>query len=99
MTIEQREKIRAWMAIPENIGALHRTLLATPAVPLDVFDPYGEPSFAGRLAAMSGINERILALCAAFDRTESPEILREIHQLEFEKRGLALDAEREQREA
>src|SRR6516165_87234 len=36
MTIAQREKIRAWMAIPENIGALHRALLAMPAVPLDV---------------------------------------------------------------
>jgi hypothetical protein len=57
MTIAQREKIRAWMAIPENIGALHRALLAMPAVPLDVFDPYGDPPpFAGRLE-MIGMGE------------------------------------------
>jgi hypothetical protein len=38
------------MAIPENIGAPHRALLETPAVPLDVFNPYGRPPpFAGRL--------------------------------------------------
>jgi len=57
MTIAQREKIRAWMAIPENIGALHRALLATPAAPLDVFDPFGDPPpFAGRLE-MIGMGE------------------------------------------
>jgi hypothetical protein len=50
MTAQEREEIRAWMAVPENIGALHRALLATPAVPLDVYDPYGvPPPFAGRL--------------------------------------------------
>jgi hypothetical protein len=50
MTVAQREKIRAWMAILENIGALYRALLMRPAVPLDVFDPYGDPpAFAGRL--------------------------------------------------
>jgi hypothetical protein len=46
---------------------------------------------------MSGFNERIRALCAAFDRTESPEILREIHELEFQKRGRELDEERERK--
>jgi hypothetical protein len=57
MTVEQREEIRAWMAIPENIGALHRALLATPAVALEVFDPYGDPPpFAGRLE-MIGMGE------------------------------------------
>src|SRR6476646_4331382 len=45
------------MAIPENIGALHRALLETPAVPRYVFDPYGEPPpFAGRLK-MIGMGE------------------------------------------
>jgi hypothetical protein len=29
MTTEEREDIRAWMAIPENIGAFCRALLAT----------------------------------------------------------------------
>jgi uncharacterized protein DUF5906 len=57
MTAAQREEIRAWMAIPENIGALHRALLATPAVPLEVFDPFGDPPpFAGRLE-MIGMGE------------------------------------------
>ena len=45
------------MAIPENIGALHRALLETPAVPLEVFDPFGvPPPFAGRLE-MIGMGE------------------------------------------
>ena len=45
------------MAIPENIGALHRALLETPAAPLDVFDPFGmPPPFAGRLE-MIGMGE------------------------------------------
>ena len=49
MTPAERTEIRAWMADPKNIGALHRALLATPAVPLEVFDPYGvPPMFAGR---------------------------------------------------
>jgi hypothetical protein len=38
MTPEEREDIRTWMECCENIGALHRALLETPAVPLDVFD-------------------------------------------------------------
>jgi uncharacterized protein DUF5906 len=50
MTPAERVEIRAWMADPKNIGALYRALLATPAAPLDVFDPFGEPPpFAGRL--------------------------------------------------
>lgn len=57
MTVAERVEIRAWMAIPENIGALNRALLETPAVPLDVFDPYGvPPPFAGRLR-MIGMGE------------------------------------------
>ena len=57
MTPAERVEIRAWMAIPENIGALHRALLETPAAPLEVFDPYGvPPPFAGRLT-MIGMGE------------------------------------------
>jgi len=57
MTPIERADIRAWMAVPENIGALHRALLMRPAVPLDVFDPYGDPPpFVGRLK-MIGMGE------------------------------------------
>jgi hypothetical protein len=57
MTAAETTDIRAWMAIPENVGALHRALLATPAVPLDVFNPYGRPpAFAGR-REMIGMGE------------------------------------------
>ena len=57
MTPAERAEIRAWMAIPENIGALQRALLETPAAPLEVFDPYGvPPPFAGRLT-MIGMGE------------------------------------------
>jgi hypothetical protein len=57
MTVKETDEIRAWMEVPENIGALYRALLETPAVPRDVFDPYGEPpSFAGRLE-MIGMGE------------------------------------------
>ena len=57
MTLIERADIRAWMGVPENIGALHRALLMRPAVPLDVFDPYGDPPpFAGRLK-MIGMGE------------------------------------------
>jgi hypothetical protein len=72
MTARQTVEIRAWMAIPENIGALHRALFNTPAVPQDVFDPYGEPpSFKGRLA-MIGMGETRLedAYGAAIDAFE-----------------------------
>jgi hypothetical protein len=57
MTPSERTEIRAWMAMPENIGALHRALLMRSAVSLDVFDPYGDPPpFAGRLE-MIGMGE------------------------------------------
>jgi hypothetical protein len=57
MTPAERIEIRAWMAVPENIGALYQTLLMMPAVPFDVFDPYGDPPpFAGRLE-MIGMGE------------------------------------------
>jgi hypothetical protein len=72
MTAEETEDIRAWMAVPENIGALGRVLLETPAVPRDVFDPYGEPPpFAGRLE-MIGMGESRLedAYGAAIDALE-----------------------------
>jgi hypothetical protein len=49
MTKEDTAEIRAWMAVPENIGALYRALLNTPAVPKAEFDPFDEPPpFAGR---------------------------------------------------
>jgi hypothetical protein len=72
MTLAQREEIRAWMAIPENIGALNRTLLMAPAVSADVFDPFGDPPpFAGRLE-MIGLGETRLedAYGAAIDALE-----------------------------
>ena len=57
MTPAERVEIREWMADPKNIGALHRALLAAPAVPLDVFDPFDNPPpFAGRLE-MIGMGE------------------------------------------
>jgi hypothetical protein len=50
MKVEETRDIRDWMASRENIGALYRALLATPAVPTEVFDPYSDPPpFAGRL--------------------------------------------------
>ena len=62
MTAEERAAIRNWMADPANIGALQRALLATPAAPLEAFDPFGEPPpFAGRREmigmARSGIED------------------------------------------
>jgi hypothetical protein len=49
MTQEETAKIRTWMAVPENIGALYRALLNTAAVPKTEFDPFDEPPpFAGR---------------------------------------------------
>jgi hypothetical protein len=57
MTLAERAAIRTWMAVPENIGVLHRALLMGPAAPLDVFDPYGDPPpFTGRLK-MIGMGE------------------------------------------
>jgi hypothetical protein len=72
MTLVERAAIRAWMEIPENIGALYRALLMRPAVPLDVFDPYGDPPpFAGRLEmiemAASRIEDAYEAMLDALD--------------------------------
>jgi hypothetical protein len=48
------------MADPRNIGALHRALLMTPAVPLEVFDPFGQPPpFAGRLEMIGMAKSRM----------------------------------------
>jgi hypothetical protein len=69
MTAKETGDIRGWMAIPENIGALYRALLETSAVPLDVFNPFGEPPpFEGRLE-MIGMGETRLedAYGAAID--------------------------------
>ena len=50
MTPEETTEIRDWMAVPENIGALHRALLNTAAAQVTEFDPFGvPPPFAGRL--------------------------------------------------
>jgi hypothetical protein len=50
MTQEDTTQIRAWMVVAENIGALYRALLNTPAVPATAFDPFDTPPpFAGRL--------------------------------------------------
>ena len=60
MTAAETTEIRAWMAIPENIGALHRALLETPAASLDLFNPYGRPPpFAGRLEMIGMAKSRI----------------------------------------
>src|SRR5262245_51659214 len=57
MTATETATIRAWMAVPENIGALYRALLATPAAQRDVFNPFDEPpAFAGR-RKMIGMGE------------------------------------------
>src|SRR5262245_10975595 len=49
MTEEKTIAIRTWMAVPENIGALRRELLATPAAPTAEFNPFDNPPpFAGR---------------------------------------------------
>jgi hypothetical protein len=57
MALADVEMIRAWMAVAENIGALYRALLATPAVPTTRFNPFDEPPpFAGR-REMIGMGE------------------------------------------
>src|SRR5262249_14406974 len=57
MRLSERADIGAWMEVLETVGALHRALLMRPAVPLDVFDPYGDPPpFTGRLK-MIGMGE------------------------------------------
>jgi hypothetical protein len=72
MMAAETKDIRTWMELPENIGALYRALLETPAVPLDIFNPYGRPPpFAGRLE-MIGMGETRLedAYGAAMDALE-----------------------------
>jgi Family of unknown function (DUF5906) len=72
MAIADVEAIRAWMAVPENIGALYRALLATPAVVTTRFNPFDEPPpFAGR-REMIGMGETRLedAYGAAIDALE-----------------------------
>jgi hypothetical protein len=60
MAIAEVEAIRAWMAVGENIGALHRALLATPAVPTTRFDPFGEPPpFKGRIEMIRMAKSRV----------------------------------------
>ena len=68
----RRAEIRNWMADPENIGALQRALLATPAAPLEAFDPFGEPPpFAGRREMIGMARSRIEdAYVAAIDALE-----------------------------
>jgi hypothetical protein len=60
MTPAEIAEIRTWMEEPENIGALHRALLMTPAAPLELFDPFGQPPpFAGRLEMIGMAKSRI----------------------------------------
>ena len=86
MTAEQTVDIRAWMAVPENIGALLRALLATPAAALEDFDPFGTPPpFAGRLE-MIGLGKTdvedayeaamaALKGCPLFTRTQAVRLI------------------------
>ena len=60
MTQAEQAAIRNWMAAPENIGALQRALMTTPAAPLEAFDPFGEPPpFAGRQEMIGMARSRI----------------------------------------
>jgi hypothetical protein len=60
MTPAEQASIRDWMAAPENIGALQRALMTTPAAPLEAFDPFGEPPpFAGRQEMIGMARSRI----------------------------------------
>lgn len=60
MTAGETAAIRAWMAAPGNIGALYQALLATPAAPLSVFDPFDNPPpFAGRREMIGMAKSRI----------------------------------------
>jgi hypothetical protein len=86
MTAEERAEIRAWMADPANLGALYRALLATPAAPIESFDPFGvPPPFAGRLE-MIGLGKSeiedayeaamtALESCALFTRTQAVRLI------------------------
>jgi hypothetical protein len=72
MTPAEQAEIRSWMAAPENIGALRRALLMTPAAPLEEFDPFGEPPpFTGRREMIGMARSRIEdAYEAAIDALE-----------------------------
>jgi len=49
MSVEERDEFQAWMARPENIGALYRHLRDFPVEQdRSVFDPYMAPKFRGR---------------------------------------------------
>ena len=86
MMAAQIAAIRAWMAVPENIGALHRALQATPAAALEDFDPFGTPPpFAGRLE-MIGLGKTdvedayeaamaALKGCSLFTRTQAVRLI------------------------
>jgi hypothetical protein len=72
MTEDQITEIRAWMADPANIGALHRELLDAPAVPTSEFNPFDNPPpFAGRQEmigmARSGLEDAYAAAIDALD--------------------------------
>ena len=74
LTLADRHAIQTWMANPENIGALLRALLDTPAAAPDVFDPFGTPpAFAGRREmigmAKSGLEDAYEAAMAALANT------------------------------
>jgi hypothetical protein len=86
MTKGETETIRAWMAVPENIGALYRALLNTPAVPATEFDPFGEPPpFAGRREMIGMGKSRLedsydaaldaLAGCPLFTMTQAQKLI------------------------
>jgi hypothetical protein len=72
LSAAQTAAIRAWMAVPENVGALYRALQAAPAVPIDVFNPFDyPPPFAGRLEmigmAKSAVEDAYEAAIAALE--------------------------------
>jgi hypothetical protein len=86
MTAVQITEIRAWMAVPENIGALLRALLATPAAALEEFDPFGTPPpFAGRLEMIGLAKTEVedayeaamaaLEGCSLFTRTQAVRLI------------------------
>jgi hypothetical protein len=86
VTEQQTAKIRAWMADPANIGALHRELLNAPAVPTSEFNPFGEPPlFAGRREMIGMGRSRLedaydsaidaLAGCELFTMTQAQRLI------------------------
>ena len=79
MTPAEQAEIRSWMAAPENIGALRRALLMTPAAPLEEFDPFGEPPpFTGRREMIGMARSRIEdAYEAAIDALDGFSLFRD----------------------